>query len=449
MERSLPADDAWGLLRRGNGWLLSNSRYIIRLVATLTSLVIALALSTEVRAGTLPDISGTWYANGNPAAPCHISQSGNSVSLSNERGVTATGNLVDPSTLSTNWGLLNGGQISGTISSDLRRISWSNGTYWSRPNAAPLVPSSTPKPSPRPTPVPLRVSVMPIAYNHSNPIYVYAASLTNGYQPFTAQQCVSYRNVSTKAASVVAFHFIIKNRSGGVEQEFGWSDRGSFTPPVNIENHCVSRTLPPPGVVRAMADESIALTQITFADGTSWKPGMSFTRGYAVSGERLPQPVVQTTQSTNALASNDLFAHELFHLSTQFTGSGKCLDVINGGRKDRLTMATCGDYSGQKWWAQQTSQGRVRLKNTFTGSGKCLDVVNDGTNNRVIMATCGDYSGQMWWAEESANGFLRLRNAFTGWAKCLDILNDGRNDQLRLADCGNYSGQRWILGARH
>ena len=36
------------------------------------------------------------------------------------------------------------------------------------------------------------------------------------------------------------------------------------------------------------------------------------------------------------------------------------------------------------------------LRTEFTGSGKCLDIVNDGTNNKLTMAPCGNYSGQLW-----------------------------------------------------
>jgi hypothetical protein len=33
--------------------------------------------------------------------------------------------------------------------------------------------------------------------------------------------------------------------------------------------------------------------------------------------------------------------------------------------------------------------------NQFTGPGKCLDIVNDGSG-RVQLAACGNYSGQYW-----------------------------------------------------
>lgn len=266
-------------------------------MAICLSLAIAFGVWTEARAGTLPDISGTWYANGNPAASCHISQSGNSVSLSNERGTTATGSFAGPGTLNTDWGVFGGGRVTGTISSDLRRISWSNGTYWSRPSAAPLTPAATPAPTPRPTPSPepLRVSVR-IRNNNSNPIHVYRASLTNGYG-FTYAQCVSFRNVTTRVVTDVDFDFVVTNRNGEVEANYGWADKGTFTPPVNIDNHCFGGRLWAPRVVRRMTDESVRLTEVTFADGTTWKPGMQFLRGYAASGERLAQPIVQNQKS--------------------------------------------------------------------------------------------------------------------------------------------------------
>jgi hypothetical protein len=249
---------------------------IARIVAVCAGLAIAFGMWTKVCAGTLPDISGTWYANGNPAAPCHISQSGTSVSLTNEQGRTASGSFVDPSTLSTDWGLLNGGQITGTVSNDLRTIRWGNGTYWSRrQNTAP----------------------------------------------------------------------------------------GSY------------------------------------------------------------------------------------RLRTKFTGYTKCLDIINDGRNNRLTMATCGDYTGQRWTIEPIGPtGYLRLRTEFTGRNKCLDIINDGTNNRLTMATCGDYTGQRWTFEPiGSTGYLRLRTEFTGSSKCVDIINDGRNNRLTMATCGNFTGQMWRL----
>lgn len=75
-----------------------------KIVAICLSLATAFGIWTNAHAGTLPDISGTWYANGNRAARCSISQSGDSVSLTNDQGATATGRFVNAGTIATNWG---------------------------------------------------------------------------------------------------------------------------------------------------------------------------------------------------------------------------------------------------------------------------------------------------------------------------------------------------------
>ncbi|HVR47338.1 MAG TPA: hypothetical protein VMT95_11985 [Candidatus Binatia bacterium] len=171
-------------------------------------MTIAFGTLTAVHAGTLPSISGTWYANDDVSAPCRISQGGTSVSLTNERGATATGHFVNPSTLDTNWGVFGSAHVTGRISNDLRRIDWRNGTFWSRPSAAPLTPAATP--TPRPTPAPeLRIGVR-VRNNGSNPIYAYRASLTSGYGS-TFLQCVSFRNVTTKVVTDVDFDFVVTN----------------------------------------------------------------------------------------------------------------------------------------------------------------------------------------------------------------------------------------------
>jgi len=56
-----------------------------------------------------------------------------------------------------------------------------------------------------------------------------------------------------------------------------------------------------------------------------------------------------------------------------------------------------------------------RLQTLFTGNKKCLDIINDGNNNRLTMADCGNYSGQLWSIKSSGNGtFYRLQTQFTG-----------------------------------
>ena len=42
------------------------------------------------------------------------------------------------------------------------------------------------------------------------------------------------------------------------------------------------------------------------------------------------------------------------------------------------------------------AQTNYRFKTMFTGSDKCLDIINDANDNKPIMAECGNYSGQFW-----------------------------------------------------
>ncbi len=146
--------------------------------------------------------------------------------------------------------------------------------------------------------------------------------------------------------------------------------------------------------------------------------------------------------------SNSSSAQTLdYRLKTMFTGTNKCLDIINDGRNDRVTMADCGNFSGQAWkiLATNNNPGYSRLQTMFTGTNKCLDIINDGQNNKLTMADCGDFSGQYWKILPTNNnpGHARLQTMFTGRSKCLDIVNDGRNDRVTMADCGNFSGQYW------
>jgi hypothetical protein len=43
-----------------------------------------------------------------------------------------------------------------------------------------------------------------------------------------------------------------------------------------------------------------------------------------------------------------------FRLQTLFTGADQCLDIVNDGANDQLTMAPCGNVSGQLWNLSQT-----------------------------------------------------------------------------------------------
>lgn len=76
-----------------------------------------------------PNLNGTWYAQGNRGQSCTIHQRGNSLSLTNEQGSSARGQLTGKRQLTTNW---NGTTIGGTVTQNGNRITWDNGTYWTR-----------------------------------------------------------------------------------------------------------------------------------------------------------------------------------------------------------------------------------------------------------------------------------------------------------------------------
>jgi hypothetical protein len=144
--------------------------------------------------------------------------------------------------------------------------------------------------------------------------------------------------------------------------------------------------------------------------------------------------------------ANRLFSQTAnYRFQTIFTGTNKCLDIINDGRNNQLIMADCGNFTGQLWSISPSQHsGHYRLITTFTGRNQCLDIVNDGDNNKLNMANCGDFSGQYWKILPSQNqGYYRLQTMFTGRGKCLDIINDGENNKLTMANCGDFSGQYW------
>ena len=75
-----------------------------------------------------PNLTGTWYANGDRSRSCSISQRRGNLTLQNELGQSATGNF-NGRQITTNWA---GSAISGTITQGGNRINWDNGTYWIR-----------------------------------------------------------------------------------------------------------------------------------------------------------------------------------------------------------------------------------------------------------------------------------------------------------------------------
>lgn len=79
--------------------------------------------------GNTPELSGTWFANGDHSKRCSIQQRGDSLDVRNEGGQSASGSFDHRHRITTNW---NGKVIEGRISQHGHRIDWSNGTYWIR-----------------------------------------------------------------------------------------------------------------------------------------------------------------------------------------------------------------------------------------------------------------------------------------------------------------------------
>jgi hypothetical protein len=139
-------------------------------------------------------------------------------------------------------------------------------------------------------------------------------------------------------------------------------------------------------------------------------------------------------------------------LRNTLTGSGYCLDIINDGDNNKLTMAMCGNVAGQRWslTASDTNPQAYRLQTPLTGTENCLATIEDGKNNRLTIAKCSNAPGQLWSvtpsnANPGYSGYSSLRNELTGADRCLKIINDGKNNKLTMAKCSNVAGQSWSI----
>jgi hypothetical protein len=71
---------------------------------------------------------GAWCPQGDPTKHASISNNGAFFNLTNENGDTSIGNLQGPNQISApGWQF-----VTGTLSPDDSRISWTNGTFWAR-----------------------------------------------------------------------------------------------------------------------------------------------------------------------------------------------------------------------------------------------------------------------------------------------------------------------------
>jgi hypothetical protein len=83
------------------------------------------------RSGSQPGVSpeGTWCRDGDRTKPASIRQSGASLTFTNEFGNGSRGRFESSNTVvAIDWE----GGLRGTFSSDGNRISWANGTSWTR-----------------------------------------------------------------------------------------------------------------------------------------------------------------------------------------------------------------------------------------------------------------------------------------------------------------------------
>ena len=208
---------------------LGRKMHTVRKTLFLAAIAVSASLGLlpgAVRAGTLPNITGTWYANGDTSKRCEISQSGTSVTLRNEQGRTANGRFTDPGTIDTDWGYFGGSHITGAISPDLRRITWSNGTYWTR--------ESAPQPTPTPNPYrELRFVTANLAPARG-PIAVFGGWAAVKRDGKAAVVCVSFKNVQQVAATRVVIDFPLESRSGETVETLHLDRRGTFSPDVDI-----------------------------------------------------------------------------------------------------------------------------------------------------------------------------------------------------------------------
>jgi hypothetical protein len=200
------------------------------LVALAAVGALSLLPPAPLHAGTLPDISGTWYSGGDRAKRCRIEQSGTSLTLRNEDGWTATGSFTNPSQITTTWGSFGSRTtITGRISNDLETIRWSNGTSWTR--------GSGPEPTAIPTPNPFREIRLASQSLENKPqgkivlLRGWAAVKRDGHG---AVVCISFKNEAAVAATRIVFQFTILGRSGNELGDLELDRSGTFSPGVEI-----------------------------------------------------------------------------------------------------------------------------------------------------------------------------------------------------------------------
>jgi hypothetical protein len=168
------------------------------------------------------------------------------------------------------------------------------------------------------------------------------------------------------------------------------------------------------------------------------KNGFHDAKGYAML-----RKVWQNNEYNPDLVEFD--ENKYYRLTTKWQGESKSLDIINSGKKNKVTLAKTGKYTGQYWKIQKLDNGYYRLSTHWQGQDKVLDVLNDDKDNQPQLAKKGNYTGQYWRIEKLSNGYYRLTTKWQGEGKSLDIINDGKNNTPILSKTGNYTGQYWKI----
>jgi hypothetical protein len=89
---------------------------------------ITLASTVDLSGRQQINLSGVWYINGHK---CTITQEGNKLWLTNERGLRSEGLLRDDGKVVAN-GAKGWNKLIGTLSHNNTQIDWANGTRWTR-----------------------------------------------------------------------------------------------------------------------------------------------------------------------------------------------------------------------------------------------------------------------------------------------------------------------------
>ena len=80
---------------------------------------------------TIADFVGTWYFRGVRTAPCYMQMQGTTqLKVTDEQHQVRIGNVQGGTVVLP--GNAYTGELSGVISSDAKRIAWSNGESWER-----------------------------------------------------------------------------------------------------------------------------------------------------------------------------------------------------------------------------------------------------------------------------------------------------------------------------